>query len=677
VKSVNGNSTTQPLDAGTVTAIREALDAAQLGRVAEACETAERALANGGEVVALNALLGMLRARAGDPDGAIRHLRLARDARPSDIKIATNLASALIDKEDYEAALAIATEKLASSDGTRGLLRLRAYAAQMSGDADTAVRAYENLVDADPGDWEVLNNLGNARVLAGDFEGGISALRQSLKINPLAAPTRLNLSRSLRQLGEYDEAEKHLLQIAEDFPDDVKALIDLHDLLKETGREDEEVLKVLIRAARREPRNLSILLALGRQHGLMLRYSASEKTFRKALEVDPSNGEAFIALATLDDHKDAAALDALAVEAEAAKVEPNALNLIRALADRRAKRDREGLEALTRVADDFEPERREELLGAFHDRLGNYDEAFAAFTRMNDSQANDQSRPLHRAALIRNEVRDRIASTSRDWAHEWTAAPTTDTGRPAPIFLLGFPRSGTTLLDTMLMGHPDVEVMEERPPIADVSKSLGTMSEIAGLGAEDLRNARQRYFREASDYVPVRERTRLIDKSPLHLNNVQFIHRLFPEAHYILALRHPADSVLSCFVSSFRLNPSMSNFLRLDTAAEFYDLAFTNWEAARAIFPLKVHTIRYEDLVEKTEEELRKVTDAVGLSWDDRLLEHQSTAATRGVIPTASYAQVTEPIYRRSVDRWRNYRKHLEPILPTLKPWIDKFGYSL
>jgi hypothetical protein len=177
--------------------------------------------------------------------------------------------------------------------------------------------------------------------------------------------------------------------------------------------------------------------------------------------------------------------------------------------------------------------------------------------------------------------------------------------------------------------------------------------------------------------VTLAEGTRLIDKSPLHLNNVQFIHRLFPDAQYILALRHPADSVLSCFISSFRLNPSMANFLRLDTAAEFYDLAFTNWETTRALFPLRVHTIRYEDLVERTEDELRKVAEAIGLEWHDDLLDHQTTAANRGVIPTASYAQVTEPIYRRSVDRWRNYRKHLEPILPTLKPWIDKFGYSL
>jgi tetratricopeptide (TPR) repeat protein len=670
------SATAEALDTATLTAIREALTAAQLGRVADACETAERALANGGEVVALNALLGMLRARAGDPDGAIRHLRLAHHGRPLDVKIATNLASALIDKEDYEAALAVTTPELATADISQGLLRLRGYAAQMSGNANAAIEAYEDLLAARPDDWEVLNNLGNSRALAGDLAGAIDAQRRSASINPLAAPTRLNLSRSLRQDGQYEEAERELRQMAEDFPDDVHSLIDLHDLLKETGREDEEILPVLIRASQRSPGDLVIWLALGRQHGLMHNHRASEAAFRRALKIDPANSEAFLSLATLDDHKDTAALDALADEAERAAIEANTLNLIRAVAHRRAKRDRQGLETLARTPDDFEPQRREELLGAFHDRLGNYDEAFAAFTRMNEIQAEDPSQPLERAAALRQELRNRIAHTTPEWAATWTP-PIIEFGLPAPIFLLGFPRSGTTLLDTMLMGHPDVAVMEERPPIADVTKSFGDISRIASLQQDELHVARQRYFEEAAKYVRLGEGTRLVDKSPLHLNAVQFIHRLFPDAHYILALRHPADAVLSCFVNNFRLNHSMANFLRLDTAAEFYDLAFRNWEATRTLFPLRVHTIRYEDLVDRTEEELRKVTEAIGLQWHDQVLDHQATAANRGVITTASYAQVTEPIYRRSVDRWRNYRKHLEPILPTLKPWIDKFGYSL
>lgn len=660
----------------TVAAIREALAAAQSGRLADATATAERALTNGGDAVALNALLGMLRGRAGDLEGAIRHLQLAHERAPSDVQIATNLASALTNRGEFAAAFAVARSDLAVSDPSLELMRLRAYSAQMSGNAEAAVAAYEAILEAVPDNWEVLNNLGNTRVMAGDLSGGIAALRRSAEINPNVAAIRLNLARSLRQHDQLDEAERVLRRMAEDFPNHVKPLTDLHDLLKDAGRDDEEILAVLTEAARRAPGDLAVWLALGRQHGAMHNHDASDLAFRKALGIDPANAEAYLGLAALSDHQGTETLDALTAEVEGTGIEENALNLIRALAHRRAKRDQLGLELLARIPEDFEPLRRAELLGSFHDRLGQYDEAFAAFTRMNELHVEDSTRPLKRAAVIREELRMRIAETTPEWAARWTSpGPTPD--RPSPIFLLGFPRSGTTLLDTMLMGHPDLEVMEERPLVNDVSRSLGGLDAIAKLGLGDVQAAQQRYFREAANYASLAAETTLVDKSPLHLNAVQYIHRLFPDAHYILALRHPADAVLSCFINNFQLNPSMANFLRLDTAAEFYDLCFSNWEATRALFPLNVHVIRYEDLIENTEEELHRLTHELGLRWHDRMLDHQETAATRGVITTASYAQVTEPIYRRSVDRWLNYRKQLEPILPVLQRWIDKFDYTV
>ena len=169
----------------------------------------------------------------------------------------------------------------------------------------------------------------------------------------------------------------------------------------------------------------------------------------------------------------------------------------------------------------------------------------------------------------------------------------------------------------------------------------------------------------------------LIDKSPLFLTKAVLIQRLFPNARFILALRHPCDVLLSCFMSNFRLNNAMSNFLRLEDAAEFYDLTFQHWERARALFPLNVHTIVYERLVEDVEAEVRPLFDFLGLDWRDEALDHRATAKARGLITTASYSQVVEPIYKRAAGRWEGYRHHLEPILPVLRPWVEKFGYSL
>jgi hypothetical protein len=146
---------------------------------------------------------------------------------------------------------------------------------------------------------------------------------------------------------------------------------------------------------------------------------------------------------------------------------------------------------------------------------------------------------------------------------------------------------------------------------------------------------------------------------------------------FLLALRHPADVLTSCYVANFNLNDAMGNFLRLDTAAEFYDLTFRTWENARSLLPLNVHTVVYEQLVEDPPAILRPVVEALGLSWHEGMLDHTKTATQRGLIKTASYAQVTQPIYTRSVGRWERYRKHLEPILPVLAPWIEKFGYTV
>jgi hypothetical protein len=169
----------------------------------------------------------------------------------------------------------------------------------------------------------------------------------------------------------------------------------------------------------------------------------------------------------------------------------------------------------------------------------------------------------------------------------------------------------------------------------------------------------------------------LIDKNPLAMNNLPGIRRLFPDARIILALRHPCDVVLSCYVTNFKLNDGMANFLRLDTAAELYDLSFRLFGRACDVLQPAVHTIFYENIVADRSRELRPLFDFLGLDWHDSVLEHEETARTRGHIKTASYAQVVEPIYTRSTGRWLNYREHLEPIIPILRPWAEKFGYEL
>jgi hypothetical protein len=229
----------------------------------------------------------------------------------------------------------------------------------------------------------------------------------------------------------------------------------------------------------------------------------------------------------------------------------------------------------------------------------------------------------------------------------------------------------------MLMGHPNVEVMEERPILSRLRTETGGFDALAAMDRAEVRRIQDRYFEIAREFVELREGSILVDKSPLHMLNVPQIYRLFPEARFILALRHPADVVLSCFIAKFRMNNSMANFVEVDTIAEFYDLSFRMWERACSLFSLDVHSIVYERMIENPEGSLKPLVEWLGLAWSPEMLDHQRTARERGVITTASYAQVTQPLYRSAAGRWQHYRKHLEPILPTLQPWVEKLGYEL
>ena len=665
----------EPGNGSTATAIQQALAAARMGRLEEACAISARALAAGGDKIALNALLGMLRMDTGDNDLAIRHLDVAHAARPTDLRITTNLARALANAGKMERALEVAVPELAFSDPSLQLARIRGYAAQMSARGEEAVAAYEHVVREAPGDWESHNNLGNARLLAGDVDGGVTELERAVALAPGSAPSRINLARSYRMAGEFKKAEGVLWQMVEDFPDDPEPLKDLHDLLRDLGRID-EVLPVIDRALNLQPDDVGLLLARARQLGTLLRMEEAGAAFRDILKREPKNGDGFVGLATVYEHSQADALGGLLEEAEQQEIELNPLNLVRAFAYRRAKRFEEGRAALASVDEDYEAPRRQHLLGQMLEGIGDYDAAFAAFERMNEVQADDPSSPLLRARALREQLRAQLGETTSSWFESWKA-PRIEPTRRSPIFLVGFPRSGTTLLDTIMMGHPDTVVMEERPVVGRLEQELGGFGKIAELDEPAITRAQSRYFEIAAEYADVDAGPVLVDKAPLLLNQAAFIHRLFPQAPFLFALRHPADVLLSCFVSNFSLNSAMANFLRLDSAADFYDLTFKIWENARAILPLDVKTVVYEQMVDDPAKVLRPVVEALGLDWHEDMLDHTKTAAGRGLITTASYAQVTEPIYRRSVGRWQKYRKHLEPVLPVLAPWAQKFGYTI
>ncbi len=199
---------------------------------------------------------------------------------------------------------------------------------------------------------------------------------------------------------------------------------------------------------------------------------------------------------------------------------------------------------------------------------------------------------------------------------------------------------------------------------------------LATIDPAQLAGLRAFYFAELDQHLDPDDRSAVvIDKMPLNTVYAGLIHRNFPQARFLFAQRHPCDCVLSCFMQDFEINEPMANFLDLEDAARLYDKVMSLWQQYRAVLPLEVHTLRYENLIEAFEETLTPALDFLGVGWDDGIRNYAKTAFRRTWITTPSYNQVTQRLYARARGRWERYREQMQPVLPILLPWVRRFGY--
>jgi hypothetical protein len=310
--------------------------------------------------------------------------------------------------------------------------------------------------------------------------------------------------------------------------------------------------------------------------------------------------------------------------------------------------------------------------------LGNADAAYPAFAEANRLMGARAAQVDARRYIASIEAH--IEKFSADWVATWPVAKAEDPERP--VFLVGFPRSGTTLMDQILDSHPQVKVLEEEPLISTIVGELGHrhsdyLGAIASMGADEVAEWRERYLTDlrAALFVQSDDSHVLVDKMPLNIVYLGLIARLFPKARIILALRHPCDVVLSNFMQAFELNDAMANFLTLESSGRLYDRVMVLWRQYVDVLELQPHVLRYEDLVEDVEGESRKLLEYLDVPWNDAVLSHTDHARER-TISTPSFRQVTEPIYTRSRYRWRRYEHYVSPVWPLLASHIAAFGYG-
>ena len=370
-------------------------------------------------------------------------------------------------------------------------------------------------------------------------------------------------------------------------------------------------------------------------------------------------------------------LDILIAQAKAAQVSDDEIAFLHALVISRKGDTAKALEIAQAIRSRaVHPTTLAQFIGQQADRAGKIDQAILAFEDMNNAMAQSPMGVGVDRNAYQRAIEGLTNQTTSDWLSRWPVVPAINEPR-APVFLVGFPRSGTTLLDTILMGHSATHVLEEIPIIETVSKAVGDISRIGELGVDEIAEMRALYFAELKKASPPPPGKLVIDKNPLSMIRIPLIYRLFPDAKIILAMRHPCDVVLSCYMQNFKPTEAMASFLDLSNASRTYDRIFNYWEKCQKVFPLNVHMLRYEAMVEDLETEMRPLFAFLGLPWEDGVLDHQKTATNRGYIRTPSYAQVTERIYSSASGRWARYRSQMKEVLPTLQPWVERYGYSL
>jgi tetratricopeptide (TPR) repeat protein len=526
-------------------------------------------------------------------------------------------ASAALQRGAFGEAEEIARQAIAQFGEDANALMILGLARREAGDLVSALAFLERARSAMPAHIHVLVNLGAAYRAAGRLHEARAVLEESLRIDQRFAIAHNNLGNVLLDLGDRDGAKRSYERAATAQASYADPVAGLARIAEEEHRHD-DALRLAERALSLAPRNKSAAMTRARA-----------------------------ALRLGDATRAAADLQALLSDGDFGGVN-------RAIS--------------------------EGHLGEALDKLGRYDEAFAAFAR-----ANETLYAQHASAFTQN--RGPLLLESVQWLTKvvekldlaaWHAGPRSQ--GPVPVFLVGFPRSGTTLLDQILASHPEVTTLEERDTLMDAAAALirpdAGFDTLAALSDEDIERFRGLYWKQVQGGLAGAPMKRVfVDKLPLYAVFLPIIYRLFPTARVVFAVRDPRDVVLSCFQQRFGMNAAMFQLLRLDTAARYYDAVMRLVQVSRAKLPLAVHEVRYESVVADFDATVRGLLAFLGLPWEDAVRSYTVTARGRA-IGTPSASQVVQPLYATAKGKWRNYRQFLEPVLPTLAPWVATFGYE-
>lgn len=515
---------------------------------------------------------------------------------------------------DYDAARQICSALLSEFPDHPQVLGLLGIVEGMAGHADAALDYLQRANDLRPGQPGLVNNLALALLNTGDLAAAERYLKSCLKRHPAYAPAWYTLAVLNRRLGRIDEAIAAYERVISLDPEQPEAWANLAKLRE-------------------------------RLNQLQL---ASEAV-QRSLEIAPSNPIARMTAAQIDGrlgHHE------------------SAVERLKTLLSERSLGSTNEIIAHSRLGDSLD------ALGRHREAFGHYREANRLQAEAWQASQQPEHGPYSLVAVrcMRRVLEEMAGAVPEPAGH----------GTPGPFFLMGFPRSGTTLLDRMLSAHPNVCSIEEQETLVDSHRDFvlaaDGVNRLLSLTDERRRSYLEAYRRRVSDAAgpgaPV-----TLDKLPLHTIFLPLISRLFPEARVIFMVRDPRDVCLSCFVQRFEINAAMAHFLDLETTAQYYAAVMELGLDSLERLPIRAIVVRYEQLVANPEPILRELIDFLGLPWDPAVLAYRSRV-TGSHIDTPSYRQVSQPLYSSSIGRWRRYAGELEPIKQALAPLLSRLGYD-
>jgi tetratricopeptide (TPR) repeat protein len=493
---------------------------------------------------------------------------------------------------------------------------------------DVAERLLKAHLKEDPFDVAAIRMLAELAARIGRMRDAENLLRRALEIAPGFTAARANLALVVSRCGRPAEALELLEELFEVEPESIGHLNLKAATLGRLG-DFEEGIKLYEDVLDRAPAQPRVWLSYGHMLKTVGRQADGIAAYRKAIELKPELGEAWWSLANLKtvkfDEADVAAM--------------------------RAALERPDIGEEDRFHLDF-------ALGkAMHD-LGRVDEAFGHYARANALRR--QRQPFRSQELSRTVDRC-IELFTAELLQSEGGCQAED-----PIFIVGMPRAGSTLVEQILSSHPLVEGTSELPDMPAVAREGGAYpAAVAEMGAEDRTTAGETYLQRASVQRRT-DRPYFIDKLPNNWLFVPFIQIVLPKAKIIDARRHP----LGCCLSNFRQHFARGQDFTYDLGdlGRYYSDYVRLMAHVDAVIPGRVHRVIYERMVEDTEAEVRALLDYCGLEFDPACLAfHETERAVR----TASSEQVRRPIYRDSKDEWQLYAQHLAPLRETLGEVLD------